>query len=77
MLHHYEELPLDLFKGIIDRCVNVVSATLAKLRLLKSASYSSWAIVDDLLTTLSDKLILFVCLVLNDPSTLKIWILYS
>ena len=70
MLHHYEDLPLDLFMDIIDLCVNVVSANLAKLRLLKSAPYPSWDIVDDLLTTLSDKLIFFVCLVLNDASAL-------
>ena len=46
---------LPLFKDMIDLCVDVGSATLANLRLVKNASYSSWDIVDDLLTTLSDQ----------------------
>ena len=50
-----KNLPLDLFKDMIDLCVDVGSATLANLRLVKNASYSSWDIVDDLLTTLSDQ----------------------
>lgn len=50
-----KNLPLDLFKDMIDLCIDVGSASLANLRLVKNASYSSWDIVDDLLTTLSDK----------------------
>ena len=50
-----KNLPLDLFKDMIDLCIDVGSASLANLRLVKNASYSSWDIMDDLLTTLSDK----------------------
>ncbi|MEW8548619.1 MAG: DUF4371 domain-containing protein, partial [Candidatus Thiodiazotropha sp.] len=50
-----KNLPLDLFKDMIDLCIDVGSASLANLRLVKNASYSSWDIVDDLLTTLSYK----------------------
>ena len=50
-----KNLPLDLFKDMIDLCIDVGSASLANLRLVKNASYSSCDIMDDLLTTLSDK----------------------
>ena len=50
-----KNLPLDLFKDMTDLCIDIGSASLANLHLVKNASYSSWDIVDDLLTTLSDK----------------------
>ena len=50
-----KNLPLDLFKDMIDLCVDVGPATLANLWMVKNASQSSWDIVVDLLTTLSDK----------------------
>ena len=50
-----KNLPLDLFKDMIDLCVDVGPVTLANLWMVKNASLSSWDIVVDLLTTLSDK----------------------
>jgi len=48
-------LPIDLFNDLIDLCIDTRSESLAKLQLVKNATYSSWDIVDDLLTILSDE----------------------
>lgn len=55
-----KNLPLDLFKDHTDLCIDVGSDSLANLCLVKNATYSSWDVVYDLLTTLSDAVMTIV-----------------
>ena len=48
-------MPIDLFNDLIDLCIDTRSESLAKLQLVKNATYSSWDIVDDFLKTLNDE----------------------
>ena len=47
-------LSLELFTVMVDMCVETGSPNLAKLRLAKNATYSSWDIVHELIGLLSD-----------------------
>ena len=48
-------LPLDLFASMVDLCIDVGATNLPKLRLAKSATYSSWEMVQELLDLLSSE----------------------
>ncbi|XP_052233238.1 zinc finger protein 862-like [Dreissena polymorpha] len=48
-------LPLSLFADLTDLCIDVGSPNLSKLRLAKNASYTSWDIVNELLTLLCNR----------------------
>ncbi|XP_033729785.1 SCAN domain-containing protein 3-like [Pecten maximus] len=48
-------LSLDLFSSMVDMCIDVGSPTLQHLRLAKNASYTSWDIVQELLSFLSEE----------------------